>query len=341
VIEGANARHEHEWVVWQDSTLPDGKILIPGVVTHSTDIVEHPELVSQRIQRYAQVVGRENVIAGCDCGFGGRCHPQIAWAKLRSLVEGAARASRALHSTQISPRLQSLRTVSRPTSFDSSAVRDWQVNHDAFWAWEKIWDMPAPERWRMVQVMVAYAPDRDVLATVAAGPVEDSFGLTELMRDEAEKNARFRICLGMAYGLPSELQPFVDHRKESEPLPPGNPVDATPEEINVMTAYFHHSDTMWAPAYFEDLNQRQPEEALFFLRLLLASREYPQVRTDVFSDAFARFVRHNFASHRTELRELLLEHEDLRHWCMNKKYPPIKAVEGWDAFVQDLTNSGS
>jgi len=65
-------------------------------VTHSTDVIEHPELVSQRIQRYAKVVGRENLIASCDCGFGGRCHPQIAWAKLNSLVEGAALASNKL-----------------------------------------------------------------------------------------------------------------------------------------------------------------------------------------------------------------------------------------------------
>ena len=96
LIEGANARHEHEWIVWQDTKLPDGKILIPGVVTHSTDVVEHPEIVSQRIQRYASVVGTENVIAGADCGFGGRSHPQIAWAKLQSLVEGARMASKAL-----------------------------------------------------------------------------------------------------------------------------------------------------------------------------------------------------------------------------------------------------
>ena len=76
--------------------LPAGKIIIPGVITHSTDVVEHPELVSQRIQRFARRVGSENVIAGTDCGFGGRSHPQIAWAKLRSLAEGAALASKAL-----------------------------------------------------------------------------------------------------------------------------------------------------------------------------------------------------------------------------------------------------
>jgi 5-methyltetrahydropteroyltriglutamate--homocysteine methyltransferase len=96
LIEGANARHEHEYAVWDCVKLPVGKILIPGVVTHSTDVVEHPEVVSQRIQRFAKRVGRENIIAGADCGFGGRSHPQIAWAKLESLSEGAALATAAL-----------------------------------------------------------------------------------------------------------------------------------------------------------------------------------------------------------------------------------------------------
>jgi len=96
LIEGANARHEHEYAVWDDVRLPEGKILIPGVVTHSTDVVEHPEVVAQRIRRFAKRVGKASVIAGCDCGFGGRSHPQIAWAKLKSLAEGAALASRSL-----------------------------------------------------------------------------------------------------------------------------------------------------------------------------------------------------------------------------------------------------
>jgi len=96
LFEAANARHEHEYDVWQQVTLPAGKILVPGCVTHSTDVVEHPELVSQRIQRFAALVGKENVMAGTDCGFGGRSHPEIAWAKLTVLVEGAARATKAL-----------------------------------------------------------------------------------------------------------------------------------------------------------------------------------------------------------------------------------------------------
>lgn len=92
LIEAANARHEHEYVVWERVRLPEGKILVPGVVSHATDTIEHPELVAQRIRRFARRVGVENVMAGTDCGFGGRTHPQIAWAKLRALVEGAALA---------------------------------------------------------------------------------------------------------------------------------------------------------------------------------------------------------------------------------------------------------
>jgi len=98
LIEAANARHEHEHVVWDEVALPAGKILIPGVITHATDGIEHPELVAQRIRRFAARVGRENVIAGADCGFGGRTHPQIAWAKLEALVAGAELASRTLWS---------------------------------------------------------------------------------------------------------------------------------------------------------------------------------------------------------------------------------------------------
>ena len=95
-VEAANPRHEHEWKIWKDTKLPDGKILIPGVISHATNVVEHPELVADRIVRYAGLVGRENVIAGTDCGLGFRVHPQIAWAKLKALAEGAALASRQL-----------------------------------------------------------------------------------------------------------------------------------------------------------------------------------------------------------------------------------------------------
>ena len=95
-LEAGNVRHEHEWKVWRDVTLPAGRMLIPGVVSHATNVVEHPELVADRLVQYAKVVGREHVIAGTDCGLGGRVHPSLAWAKLQALVQGAELASRQL-----------------------------------------------------------------------------------------------------------------------------------------------------------------------------------------------------------------------------------------------------
>jgi len=100
-FEAANPRHEHEWKLWESHELPDGAVLIPGVVTQSTVLVEHPELVAQRIVRYAKLLGRENVIAGTDCGFAtyagsAEIHPTIAWAKLGAVVEGARLATREL-----------------------------------------------------------------------------------------------------------------------------------------------------------------------------------------------------------------------------------------------------
>ena len=95
-FEAGNVRHEHEWKVWQEVKLPDGKLILPGVVSHATNVVEHPELVADRIERFAGLVGRERVIASTDCGLGGRVHPQIAWAKLEALAHGAALASKQL-----------------------------------------------------------------------------------------------------------------------------------------------------------------------------------------------------------------------------------------------------
>ncbi len=100
-IEGANPRHAHEWKVWEEVKLPEGKALIPGVISHATNVVEHPELVAERIIRYGKRVGRENVLAGTDCGFAQgpfyrRVHPSIMWAKLEALAEGARLASKEL-----------------------------------------------------------------------------------------------------------------------------------------------------------------------------------------------------------------------------------------------------
>jgi 5-methyltetrahydropteroyltriglutamate--homocysteine methyltransferase len=101
-FEAANARHEHEYHVWEHVKLPEGKVLIPGVVTHASNIVEHPELIAERITRYARLVGRENLIAGTDCGFSSQAtynpevHPTVVWAKFQALAEGARLATEQL-----------------------------------------------------------------------------------------------------------------------------------------------------------------------------------------------------------------------------------------------------
>jgi 5-methyltetrahydropteroyltriglutamate--homocysteine methyltransferase len=122
VIEGANPRHEHEWSLWREVKLPDDKILIPGVLDTSTNYVEHPELVAERIGRFADIVGRERVIAGTDCGFGtfagyGKLDPAISFKKLRALAEGAAIASKRLW------RRASKKTKARPSARGRSAKR--------------------------------------------------------------------------------------------------------------------------------------------------------------------------------------------------------------------------
>jgi len=100
-FEAGNPRHEHEWLVWEEVKLPEGKVLIPGVITHGSNFVEHPEAIAQRIARFAQVVGRENVIAGADCGFASfsttcEVHPTVVWTKLAALGEGARLATKEL-----------------------------------------------------------------------------------------------------------------------------------------------------------------------------------------------------------------------------------------------------
>lgn len=93
-FEAANVRHEHEYRVWDDVMLPDDKVIIPGVISHATNLIEHPELVAERIGRFASRVGPERVIASSDCGLGGRIHPDLAWAKLEALVQGAELAGK-------------------------------------------------------------------------------------------------------------------------------------------------------------------------------------------------------------------------------------------------------
>jgi 5-methyltetrahydropteroyltriglutamate--homocysteine methyltransferase len=125
-FEAANPRHEHEWTVWQEAKIPDGVVLIPGVISHSTILVEHPELIAQRIARYADIVGRENVIAGSDCGFAtfagsDEVHESIVWAKFEALADGARIASKELWAKRAAK--SAAKTAPKPKSSSKSAKR--------------------------------------------------------------------------------------------------------------------------------------------------------------------------------------------------------------------------
>ena len=133
VIEGANPRHEHEWKVWKDVKLPAGKVLVPGVISHATNVVEHPELVAERIVRYANLVGRENVIASTDCGFAQgpfyrRVHPQIMWAKLQAMVDGAKLATKELWGTK--KKAAKKPAAKATTTPEENRILEWESTHN-------------------------------------------------------------------------------------------------------------------------------------------------------------------------------------------------------------------
>jgi 5-methyltetrahydropteroyltriglutamate--homocysteine methyltransferase len=126
-IEAANPRHEHEWKVWRDVKLPGGKVLIPGFINTKTNVIDHPEGIADRIVRFAEIVGRENIIAGTDCGLRWRAHPEIAWAKAEALAEGARAATRTLWglaaSDEAQPPAGNGHTRRSGTSSDGSEIQ--------------------------------------------------------------------------------------------------------------------------------------------------------------------------------------------------------------------------
>jgi hypothetical protein len=193
----------------------------------------------------------------------------------------------------------------------------------------------------MIQVMVAYAPDSGTLGSVAAGPVEDMMGgeYLMLMQREAESSPRFRIALGMTNGLPKELEPFADRISDFEVLPPIQPIAVTPEEIELMTAYFHLSDIGWADLLFGELNRDNPTEAWFMLQLLLDKAEkIPDLLEDVFVHAVSQFISANFTAYRSELTALAMGNEALRERFMKTKHPWTADSEGWASMIRELNS---
>jgi hypothetical protein len=193
--------------------------------------------------------------------------------------------------------------------------------------------------WRMVQVMIAYSPDVGTLGYVAAGPVEDLMGgeFLPLMRQEAENSPRFRIALGMTNGLAKELEPFAQRTVDFEKLLPIQPLPLTPEEIELMTAYFRQHDTIWAGRLFDELNRYNPPEALFMLQMLLdKASEMPDLLGKVFGQAVNPFVRANFTAYKSELTAIAMRYEALRQYFITTKYPGTKDSEGWADMIRDL-----
>ena len=229
----------------------------------------------------------------------------------------------------------------RPTNFEFTLVHYWLEHAALWWVWNRLYELvrnDATRAWKVVQVMVAYTPTETILAHVAAGPVEDLMMhaslLPEMLR-EAETNARFRICLGMAYGLPEELKPFIDRETKIESVPT-NAVEGTAEEISLMVNWFQNAATSWAPRLFEEMSKNEPEDALFILRMLLASDKHPHLRETVFDEAFGTFVQKNLATYREHLTALVREHQDLRRWCVGLDRAPTDDEEDWTVFVREL-----
>jgi len=227
----------------------------------------------------------------------------------------------------------------KPMNIEFGLAHAWLDHFEVFWAWEEMDRLIAQDRpgaVRMVQILVAYAPDEGALGCVAAGPVEELFAVPFFL-EEAKTNPRLRICLGMTNGLPENLVPFADRCSRTDSLPPMTPIDATPEEIRLMVGYFHYYDTFWAANMLEELTRRHPDEALSMLSILLdLTRHEPHLRREIFSHGFELFIELNFGNYRKELKELAHKYDDLRQYFLLMRSCRIDNPADWTEFIRVL-----
>jgi hypothetical protein len=228
----------------------------------------------------------------------------------------------------------------RRDSLNTRLAQAWIQHEASFWAWEEVQDMAVPLRWRMVQAMVASAPDFATLCYIAAGPVEDlllSERMQKLMHQEAEVKRRFRLCLRGAYGLPQELQRLADMEPEVEPLPPPNAMELTAREAEVMVGYFRNHDTFWASELLEEWIEQDPEAAWPTVELLIKiSNDNPHVRELVLHGALKPFLQRHFSTYQGHLKEIVSCNVGLRRWLSDLKEAPINDSD-WTSFLKDLT----
>ena len=237
--------------------------------------------------------------------------------------------------------------MDKPTTREMLLATSWLDHHGSTWAWDELNDLIQADplaAWRIVQVMVAFVPDYGTLAAVAAGPVEDLLSDNEdfePMRREVEINLRFRICLRAAYGLPDDLQRYADEALPDEPLPPS--VDApipSADQVAVMVAWFHHSDTSWATTFLDEQIRDDPGGAWRIVRLLLRlSDDVPERREDVLLFAVEPFVRQHLDTYRTQLIDLARRRHELRSWLIATERPLVENDDVWKALVDAISST--
>ena len=238
--------------------------------------------------------------------------------------------------------------MDKPTTQEMLLATAWLDHRGSTWAWDALNDLIQSDplaAWKIVHLMVAFAPDYGTLAAVAAGPVEDLLSVDEAfepMRRVAEANARFRICLSGAYGLPDDLQRYANDCSSSDPLPPAGLAPPTPsaDQLASAVAWFHHSDTHWATTFLDEQIKHHADDAWRTIRLLLRlSDDLPERREDVLLFAVEPFVRQHLETYRAQLIDLARRRPELRAWFVATKRPPVENHELWNDFIVTLSSA--
>jgi hypothetical protein len=217
-------------------------------------------------------------------------------------------------------------------------------------AWDEMRELVEtdPERaWRVIRAIVGAAPDYDVLAAVAAGPIEDLFdhhgeSMMAIIVDEAKRDARLRICLRAAYSdFPPELSVLLEaETSDVRDLQANTQLSIGGKDLALIVAWLHHSDSAWASYFLQELTASDPEGAWDALRVLAVfAEEDARLRDDVFEDAFEPFMRRHFSSYREELVNVGRKSAAFRQWAKDRKRSPLDDEKVWAEFIGELTSA--
>jgi hypothetical protein len=239
--------------------------------------------------------------------------------------------------------------VERPKTTSMMLAGTWVAHVTNEAAWDEMREVVDDDReraWRLILAMVGCAPDYDVLATVAAGPVEDLIDrhgdwAMPMIAGEARNNVRLRICLGAAYSeLPADVSALVEgETTDVRDLAVDSELIVTGEDLALVMAWLHHSDTAWSSEFLKEMTENDPAAAWDVLRVLVAfADEDTRIRHDVFEDALHPFMRRHFTAYREHLIGLGRKSAAFREWTRDQKRPVTDDAATWAAFVADLTS---